>query len=178
MSSSEDPSASSMVHTRLKGKGTDMLSEDRAIKNQRAMFVYAGCLLLLVGCGGGDEPYRKPTAPVTGIITIDGQPPKNPVKITTHPVDGMDQEHPSFSHCMTGENGAFEISTYETGDGVPEGEYRLTFQAGQMNLVSRSYSGDLFKGRYSDPEKSEFTLTVSGTDPIDLGTINLSTSGQ
>ena len=47
-----------------------------------------------------------------------------------------------------------------------------------MNLVSRSYSGDLLKGRYSDPEKSEFTLTVIGTDPIDLGTIDLKTTAK
>ncbi len=136
------------------------------------------CLLLGIGCGGDDEPYRKPTAPVSGVVTIDGKVPANPVKIATHPVGGMDQEHPSVSHCMTGEGGKFQISTYETGDGVPEGEYRLTFQAGQMNLVSRSYTGDLLNGRYSDPQKSEFTLTVAGTDPIDLGTIDLKTTAK
>ena len=81
----------------------------------------------------------------------------------------------AWLYCM---NTKFQISTYETGDGVPEGEYRLTFQAGQMNLVSRSYTGDLLNGRYSDPQKSEFTLTVAGTDPIDLGTIDLKTTAK
>ncbi len=155
-----------------------MLSKSSRIKQRLGFPSVLGCLLLSLGCGGEDGPYRKRTAPVTGVITIDGQPPQSPVKVMTHPVGGMDQEHPSISHCMTGEGGKFEISTYVSGDGVPEGEYRLTFQAGQLNLVSRNYSGDLFKGRYSDPDKSTFTLTVEGSDPIDLGTIELSTKGQ
>lgn len=155
-----------------------MLSKSTRIKQRLGSLLAGGCLLLSLGCGGDDEPYRKPTIPVTGVIQIDGQTPQSPVKVVAHPIDGMDQEHPSVSHCMTDDGGKFAFSTYVSGDGIPQGEYRLTFQAGQLNLVSRSYSGDLLKGRYSDPEKSEFTVTVADTDSIELGTIELSTKGQ
>lgn len=130
----------------------------------------------VVGCGGDQGPYQKPTAPVKGLILIDGEVPADPVKVYCHPVDGMDQEHPSVSQCISGEGGRFELSTYEEGDGVPEGEYRLTFQAGKLNLITRGYDGDLFKDKYSDPKTSKVRLTVSGTEPIDMGRIELTTT--
>ncbi len=139
---------------------------------------WLGVLLMLqvTGCGGKDEPYRKPTAKVTGQVTVDGKAPTDAIKVMCHPVDGMDQEHPSVSQCMTGDQGKFEISTYQSGDGVPEGEYVLTFLYGQLNLVSMNYGGpDKLKGRYSDPSKSEWRLSVKGSTPVDLGVIALTT---
>ena len=142
--------------------------------------VTAWCLLLLLlslsACGQAPQPYKKPTAVVTGLITIDGQPPGSPVKVYCHPVGGMDQEHPSVSHCLSESDGSFEISTYEKGDGVPEGEYKLTFMHGTFNAVSMSYGGpDRLKGRYSDPAKSDIPLHVQGSAPINLGEIALTT---
>jgi hypothetical protein len=75
---------------------------------------------------------------------------------------------------MTDANGLFTISTYETGDGVPAGQYQLTFVWGQINLMNSQYSGDKLNGKYSDPAKSEHTLTVTDSDdPHDLGVIEL-----
>lgn len=136
-------------------------------------------VLLACSCAEDDGIYRKETFPVVGQVTVDGQPPDTPIKITCHDMNGMDQEHPSVSWCMTGEDGKFEISTYEQGDGVPEGEYALTFLWGQMNLVSMGYGGpDRLNGRYTEPEESEHTFAVVAGEtegPIDLGTIELTT---
>lgn len=134
-------------------------------------------LMLTAGCGKKDEPFRKETIPVTGQILVDGQPPGSPIQIACHDLNGMDQEHPSVSQANSDNDGKFEISTYETGDGVPPGDYALTFTWGEFNMVSMSFGGpDKLKKRYNDAEKSEVRFQVkSGDEPLDLGTIELST---
>jgi hypothetical protein len=141
--------------------------------NLVATFVAASAALS--GCGKKDEPHRKPTFPVTGQVVVDGKSPGEAIKIECHPVGGMDQEHPSVSQTMTAPDGKFEIATYETGDGVPQGEYVLTFMWGKMNLISMSYGGpDKLNNRYSDPKQSEFKFKVEDK-PVDLGRIELTT---
>lgn len=139
----------------------------------------ASLVLSVLGCSGDEEPYRKPTVRVVGQIFVDGKPvPKTkPMKVEAHPVNGMDQEHPSVSYGMTGEDGKFAISTYEQGDGLPPGDYTLTFLWGKLDLISTQYGGpDQLKGRYSDPETSEFVVSVvEGLPETDIGKIELTT---
>jgi hypothetical protein len=74
---------------------------------------------------------------------------------------------------MSNPDGTFEISTYQQGDGVPNGEYVLTIVWGKLNLMTRTYGGpDKLKGAYSDPKTSKFTFKVSG-GPVDLGPLDL-----
>ncbi len=51
---------------------------------------------------------------------------------------------PTVSSAFTGPDGEFSISTYESGDGVPAGDYVLTFMWGQK---------EAFSGRYGGPDK-------------------------
>ncbi len=136
------------------------------------------CVVLcftVVGCGGTD-PNRKQTYPVTGVITVDGNPPGGEIQITCHPVDGFDAQRPSVSQTSSNEEGKFSISTYEAGDGVPAGNYKLTFSWQEFNVMSREYSGpDKLNGRYSDPEKSEVLLKVEAGTPTDMGVVALTT---
>ncbi|HAH47385.1 hypothetical protein [Gimesia sp.] len=132
--------------------------------------------LMFSACGSVEEPHTKETFPVTGKITVDGQEPGSPIKITCHKLDEIDTEHPTISGSQTANDGTFEISTYTSGDGMPEGEYALTFLWGKMNMMSRSYGGpDKLKKRYTNPEKSEIKFTVEPGKPVDLGVIELTT---
>ncbi|QDT89407.1 hypothetical protein [Gimesia algae] len=127
-------------------------------------------------CGSAEEPYTKETFPVTGKVTVDGKEPGSPIKVMCHKQDEIDTEHPTISGCQTANDGSFEIATYTTGDGMPEGKYALTFLWGKMDVISRSYGGpDKLKKRYSKPEKSEITFTVEPGKPVDLGVIELTT---
>lgn len=133
---------------------------------------------VMIGCSE-DQPFRKETSKVTGQVLVDGTPlpATRPLKIGCHNLAGMDTEHPTVSSALTGEEGRFEISTYESGDGLPAGDYVLTFMWGKMNLIAGSYGGpDQLKGRYSDPEKSEVKVTVRAGEPVDLGQIQLTTA--
>ena len=132
----------------------------------------------IAGCSGEEPPFRKETAGLTGQVFVDGEPVPvtAPLMVECHNVAGFDQEHPTVSSALTREDGKFEISTYESGDGVPPGEYVLTFMWGKMNLIAGSYGGpDQLKGKYSDPETSTFKVTVKSGEPADLGRIELVT---
>ena len=131
--------------------------------------------MLLTGCRGEPQPFRKQTSKVTGKLTVAGQQPGEPMLVKCHPIseEDTDPAHTTFSETMSNPDGTFEISTYQQGDGVPNGEYALTIEWGKLNLMTRTYGGpDKLKGAYSDPETSKFTFKVSGA-PVDLGALDL-----
>jgi hypothetical protein len=88
----------------------------------------------------------------------------------------MDAAMPTVSSAFTGQDGGFSISTYESGDGVPAGDYVLTFMWGQKEAFSGGYGGpDKLSNRYTDPKKSPVRFTVEAGKPTDLGRIDLTT---
>ncbi|MGD9858162.1 MAG: carboxypeptidase-like regulatory domain-containing protein [Planctomycetaceae bacterium] len=130
-------------------------------------------MLALIGCK--TEPKGGPrviTIPVKGVVRVDGQPQAQ-IAVRAVPVNGPTPTNTTPSG-FTDAEGAFQLQTYESGDGIPAGEYTLTFQWGQVDLFSGRYGGDKFKGKYSDPKKSDHPVNVSESDvPVDLGTIEL-----
>ena len=128
----------------------------------------------LCGCGSKTEiPNRKPTFPVTGILVVDGNPAED-VQITCQSVTGIDKENPTTSSTNTDADGEFKISTYASGDGVPEGEYVLTFFWGHTDVFTREYVGpDKLNNRYRDPKTATVKFTVEQGTPTDLGKIEL-----
>lgn len=135
-------------------------------------------LVVLPACDS--EPRggpRVPTYPIVGQVTVDGAPAGN-LLVVCHSTDGESAVPISIS-AYTDAEGHFSISTYEGGDGAPVGTYALTFMWGQINLMSGRYGPpDKLHGRYADPETSEFTVSVVEGAEIDLGVIELATTGD
>ncbi len=132
-------------------------------------------LVLSLGCGE-EPPFRKATSPAKGTVTVDGLPPGSGIQILCHPAAAPDTEHPTVSTTETDPAGKFAISTYESGDGLPTGEYTLTFTWQEFNVISRSYGGeDKLNGRYSDPATSTIKLTVKEGAENDMGVVALTT---
>lgn len=126
-------------------------------------------LTLFSGCGKDQKgPPREATYPIQGVVEIDGLPEQQ-VKVLCHPVQGSALPGSAYTDA----DGKFSMGTYEAGDGVKAGKYKLTFAWGQINLMSGRYEGDKLNERYSDPEKSEFTVTVAEGKENDLGVISL-----
>lgn len=131
-------------------------------------------VVLIVGCAKRDA-NRKETYPVTGTVVVDGKPGDG-IQVVLNDVKGIDPNNPSISHTITDPDGKFAISTYEHGDGVPKGEYKLTFFWGAFNPLSMEYGGeDKLKNRYNDPATSTFKINVEKGKPLDLGKIELTT---
>jgi 5-hydroxyisourate hydrolase-like protein (transthyretin family) len=138
---------------------------------------FAICLVLLavVAAGCDRQPDRKKTYPVTGQVYVDGEPAEN-LAVRANPVKGIDKADPTVSSAFTDADGRFAFSTFERGDGIPAGEYQLTFVWGQMNMFSMQYGGpDKLKDRYSDAAKSKVTVVVGDAESHDLGRIELTT---
>jgi hypothetical protein len=144
--------------------------------NRNAVALAALICLSLPSCSSKVEiPNRKETFPVSGTLLVDGNPAED-VQVTCHDVNGIDKQNPTTSATNTDSDGTFTISTYMAGDGVPPGEYVLTFFWGQTNVFSKEYVGpDKLNDRYRDPKKSEIKFEVERGQPTDLGTIELTT---
>lgn len=77
-----------------------------------------------VGCGES-PPTRVATFPVETQLTLRGQPMPGAF-VTLHPrspVEGVPTPRASI-----GSDGALRVTTFQAGDGAPEGEYVLTVQ--------------------------------------------------
>jgi hypothetical protein len=139
--------------------------------------IAAGFALALAGCGGDDT--RK-TYPVTGTLTIDGKPADPGVLVYLHPQYEEKDKFPIHPKGETDAAGKFQITTYNSGDGAPEGAYLVTIEFPQRSGLSPHFSGDLFGGAFAKIEankaKPEFNLTV-GKEAVKL-TLDLKLSAD
>ena len=114
--------------------------------------------------------------PVKGVVIIDGEP-REMVAVRCHPTDENAKMIASIGQAFTNKKGEFTISSVSSGDGLPPGEYVLTFEWGQMNYLTNQYGGpDKLNGRYKDPKQSNVKFKVEENKPVDLGRIELTTS--
>lgn len=128
-----------------------------------------------VGCSEDSGPNRLQTFPVKGVVRVDGKPAES-LAINCHNVKGLDPKNPTLPQALTDKDGKFQIGTYSSGDGVPEGEYTLTYMWGDWQPFSMTYGGpDKLKDRYNKPENSPTKFKVEKGKPTDLGTIELTT---
>ncbi len=134
------------------------------------LFSGAVCLGALPGCGDGKKRVYK----ATGKILIDDKPGSKAF-VFFHPVDVKDPKVVR-PFAQADDQGVFAVSTYAEGDGLPEGEYILTFQWKEPSgLFKQDWEGrDKLGGAYADAKKSEFKLNMSAK-PTDLPPYKLQT---
>jgi hypothetical protein len=121
-----------------------------------------------IGCSG--DGTRK-THPAAGTLTIDGNPADPGVLVYLHPQYEEQDRMPIHPKGETDATGAFQVTTYSTHDGAPEGAHLVTVEFPQRSGLSPHFSGDLFGGAFANQEankaKPEFALTV-GREPAKL----------
>ena len=128
-------------------------------------------VVLIAGCGNDKadvSPERlaklaggslKKPVPVSGTVLVDGNPEKG-VNVYLY----QDGNSPSIKNCRTDEKGQFCWSSYVTCDGLEAGDYRLGFEFVPKQLKN-DRGKDLFKGKYKNPMKNEFLLSVKDGAP-------------
>lgn len=143
------------------------------------------CLLsaALSGCGDG----RPGLVEATGTVTVDGKPVEG-ASVSFQPIA---EEMEGFGRPAVGTtdaSGKFSLMTYEPGDGVPEGKYKVAVQKRvPVNELPANYDSEqagTFKVKfrwdvprlYANPESSGLTaeVTSSGIEPA---TFALTTNG-
>jgi hypothetical protein len=118
------------------------------------------CLAALCVLPGCTRSGRKPVYPVHGKVLVDGKPALEAF-VYFHPEDPADPG-PGFAFGQVDEAGAFAMSTYVAGDGVPAGDYVITIEWPQRSgLLKNDFQGpDRLKGRYADRKASTFRFRV------------------
>jgi hypothetical protein len=123
-------------------------------------------LLPLLGCGPKGIAVPK-TVPVSGSVLVKGRPVAN-VRVTFHPQFDIGRV-PFTPSGVTDRNGQFRLSTGAPNDGAPPGNYVVTFELPRID-TDRNNSGieievDAWGGKYKDPDKSRFSVTIQSGQP-------------
>jgi hypothetical protein len=116
--------------------------------------------MMLGGCGEGISVPS--TVPVSGVVKYKGKPVQG-IRVTLHPQ--TETAKPEFTPSgQTGPDGKFTLSTGAPGNGAPPGSYLVTFEKPEIGSPASTGSVeteiDTFGGKYSDPAKSKWTITI------------------
>jgi hypothetical protein len=128
------------------------------------VFLSGLCVLFFgsfVGCGSSESAQYLPVFPAAGTVQVDGKPPVGAF-LVLHPKAGF-QRGPDGElvrpHGVVGEDGSFQLTSYQTNDGAPVGEYIVTFE---LRKVLKYAGGDAGPG----PNLIPAQYTKVGTSPV------------
>jgi hypothetical protein len=117
------------------------------------------------GCGSSPDPNRLAVFPVKGQIAFKSKPTDGAF-VVLHP-KGAIGPNVLRPHGYVRKDGTFSLSTYDTNDGAPAGEYKMTVE--RRNLVKRP-NGDFSPGpnvlprQYSRPDTSPVAVRIAEGD--------------
>lgn len=117
---------------------------------------------------------KVPLTRVTGTVLVDGVPMSG-VHIQYVPQGAIAEKRERYLNrffLLSGNGGRFSLSTYQTGDGIPYGEYVLEFK-----WIEQRLSGELDKlgGHYANAKLPFMIIQVEENHDLDLGEIELKT---
>ena len=144
----------------------------------RSLFLPRLFLIILVamlpGCTRSEYPNE--TYPVRGRIqTVDGTPARD-VRVTLHSEKLISEGDPFRPSGMTNDQGIFKLTTYETHDGAPAGDYAITFRwATPQKSLLDPLPKDKLDNRFAMPTEKSLTCKVIVSDTQDLGTFEIDT---
>ena len=135
------------------------------------------------GCGekqAGPKITKVPVVPVKGEVTVDGNPEAG-VVLTCVP-QGAGAADKKILNATTDENGKFTFTTYEVGDGLPLGEYAVTFLWPPVSTFTKKrvtreeeVESDRLHGKYASAKDSPLKFTAEAGKPLALDTVDLQT---
>lgn len=126
------------------------------------LLFFASAFAGLVGCGSGQDPNRLPTFPASGQISFQGKPVPGAF-IVLHPKGANSSDEVVRPRAQVKDDGTFELTSYETGDGAPAGDYVLTVQWHKFV----KHGNDVAPGPnvlpriYASPDKSPVTVKIA-----------------
>ena len=129
---------------------------------------------ILVCCSRSE--YPNTTYPVSGRIQTSEGTPASYVRVTLHSSKLITEGDPFRPSGMTDENGTFQLTTYETHDGAPAGEYIMTFRWAkpQKTLLGPSPK-DRLRNKFVRPTDESLTCMIVENENQDLGTFEIDT---
>lgn len=118
------------------------------------------CLAAILGCGEA-KPDRVAVYPASGKVTLKGQPTHG-AQIILHPKSVLGEDVPS-PRGHVDKDGHFQLSTFDGGDGAPEGEYIVTLR--WYKLVKQGADvvagPNVIPAKFTKPESSNITVRIA-----------------
>src|SRR5262245_33937637 len=130
--------------------------KDKPVGRRRLFALLFLGTLVLAGCGKGIAVPS--TVPVSGVVKYKGKPLQG-IRVTLHPQTGTAKSE-FIPSGQTGPDGKFTLSTGAPGNGAPPGSYLVTFEKPELSSAAVETEIDAFGGKYSDPSKSKWTITI------------------
>ena len=132
-------------------------------------------LAFVTGCTGND--YPNTTYPVSGRVqTSDGKPAAY-VRVTLHSSKLVSEGDPFRPSAMTDDDGSFRLTTYETDDGAPQGDYAVTFRwAKPQKTLFDPIPKDRLRNRFALPTENSLRCTIIEAESQNLGTFEIDTT--
>lgn len=128
---------------------------------QTRLLMLAVSSLIFTSCSRSD---RVDVSPVRGQVFASRDKPATGALVVFHPV-AAEHEAPLKPLAYVDEQGSFELTTYDQGDGAPSGEYVITveWRTKPVTPFSRDKEGeDRLRGKFADPATSKIRFTVDG----------------
>jgi hypothetical protein len=141
--------------------------------NAPARLGLAAALVALAACAGCGSANQRPVFPVSGKLTYKGEPMAG-AWITFHPLDNTG---PTAVRAFTkaDKNGHYKLTTRDTDDGAPAGEYAVTIfwpeaHKGASGAEEASNTApDRLKGAHAVASTTKLRATVrEGPNTVDF----------
>jgi hypothetical protein len=119
-------------------------------------------LIAFSGCGDQDNDQVE-VFPVTGKLLVNGQPAEGASVIFYPQSPDSDGKKMPVPGGTTDANGNYQLTSYESGDGAPAGEYNVAiiwYEPPSPNSAGPSEQQDRLRGRYANPQTSRLTARV------------------
>ena len=129
---------------------------------------------ILVGCTRTEYPNSP--YPVSGRVQTRDGTPASDVRVTLHSSKIIAEGDPFRPSGMTGDDGTFQLTTYETHDGAPAGSYAMTFRwAKPQKTLMDPISKDRLRNKFARPTEKSLTCDIIGGESQDLGIFEIDT---
>jgi hypothetical protein len=116
-----------------------------------------------VADSGCSEP-RAPVFPVSGKVTYKGQPPVG-ATVVLHPVNSEGTNDVAPTGAVK-DDGTFAITSYEPGDGAPQGEYVATIEWYKYDADLGGAGPNVIPQKYVAAKSSPIKVNVGGPTQI------------
>jgi hypothetical protein len=125
------------------------------------MLCFVACAISAISLSACGKETRRKVFPVYGRVLNWNMDPVSGAAVTFIPVDSKEAER-FRPQGIADENGSFMLTTYEKGDGAPEGEYLVIIELRlpREDPFDSVLPPDILLGRYSDPKSSKHRFRI------------------
>lgn len=128
-----------------------------------ATYLLTASLFVATGCGKSQDPNRLPVFPTTGMVTFQGKAPAGAL-VVLHPKVVTPKNESIRPRAYVQPDGSFELSSYESNDGAPVGDYAVVMVWPKTIKGPDGSSGpgpNILPPKYSRPETSPAVVKIA-----------------